>query len=154
LRRMSNDPEPRPRVLVAPLVPLAMAVAAGIAVDRYADPWGTVGWAWVTLAGMAVVLWQRFRCTPWVYAGLLAAAAGLGGGWHHERWSNLAPNDLALGVSEAAQPAWVRGVLRDVPGVRPGDGPVSSATTRAVLDVTSICDGRTWRSASGCAQLV
>ena len=42
--------------------------------------------------------------------------------------------DLAL--AEAPRPAWVRGVLGEVLGKRPGTGPGDPGTTRAVLELT------------------
>src|SRR4051794_23394774 len=105
---MSNGPERRPRVVAAPLAPVALAVIVGIVVDRYADPFGTRVWACITLAGVAVAVASRLRCVL-AYVGLFVAMSALGGGWHHHCWSDLAPDDLALGVSETSQPAWVRG---------------------------------------------
>jgi competence protein ComEC len=53
-------------------------------------------------------------------------------------------------MSDEPRPAWVRGILRDVLGVRPGSPPV----TRAILELTAVRDGPCWRGASGRALLV
>jgi competence protein ComEC len=152
---MSTEAEDRPRrVTVAPLVPLALAVSAGIVIDRYAAPFGTPGWGAVALAAVAVVVaWGHRRERVWA-AALLLAFAALGGGWHHYRWSDLSADDLARGVSEEPRPAWVRGVLSDVSAPRPGDGARDPGSTRALLEVSAVCDGACWRRASGRVQLI
>src|SRR4051794_31092361 len=96
-------------------------MAAGIAADRYAVPRGGEAWGRLALVS-AVAAVAGLRCRP--VAGLLALlalAAALGGGRHHAAWSVVGPGDLARGVDEGPRPAWVRGVLFDVIGVRPGD---------------------------------
>ena len=80
---------------------------------------------------------------------LLLAFGALGGGWHHYRWSDLAADDLSRGVNETPRPAWVRGVLDEVLGFRPGDFPGDPGSTRAVLDLTGFNDGGRWHRASG-----
>src|SRR5437763_40047 len=46
---MDSAAERPPRVLVAPLVPLALAMGAGIVADRFGRPWGTATWAALAL---------------------------------------------------------------------------------------------------------
>ena len=127
-----------------------LALAAGIVADRYGGPWGTAGWGTIALlasAGLGAGLWRRpYAPIPAV----LVVVVALGGGWHHACWSDLAADDLARSVSEQPRPAWVRGVLRDVLGIYPGD----PGLTRAVLEVTAVRDGADWRVASGRALLV
>jgi competence protein ComEC len=134
-------------------MPIALAVAAGIALDRYGAPWSTFSWGTIALAAAAVGLGAWRRGWAWDLA-LLIAFAAIGGGWHHHRWSDVAADDLSRRVSETPRPAWVRGVLREVLGKRPGTGPGDPGTTRAVLELTEICDGQHWHGASGRAQLV
>ncbi|MBV8318942.1 MAG: ComEC/Rec2 family competence protein, partial [Planctomycetaceae bacterium] len=151
---MSTEPRRRPRPPSPPLVPLALAAIAGVAADRYGDPWDTASWGRIVVGAVAVILAGAHR-RGWAWdLALLVAFAGLGGGWHHHRWSDLQPDDLAWSVSETPRPAWVRGVVRDVLGIRPDDGPQGHATTRAVLDLTGFCDGKEWHRASGRAQLI
>jgi competence protein ComEC len=141
---------PASGALVAPLVPPALALAAGIVADRYARPWGTEVWAALALlaaAGVGIGLW---RCRRAGMLALLIMTLALGGGWHHACWSRLDGDDLAWSVPEESRPAWVRGVLCDVLGVHPGEQPI----TRAVLDVASVRDGALWRPVSGRALLV
>lgn len=149
---MSTEAERRPK-FVAPLVPLALAVAAGIAVDRSFEPCGTLTWAALALGSVAaIVVGARKDRRAWDLA-LLAAFVAIGGGWHHHCWSDVAADDLARRVSERPRPAWVRGVVREILGKRPGTGPGEPGATQAVLELTGICDGRRWQPASGRAQL-
>ena len=140
--------------LVAPLVPLAIAVAAGLATDRFVNPWGAPTWgaiALVSASAFGVAAWRRSVVEM---LALLTIALALGGGWHQACWSGLDADDLARSVGEIPRPAWVRGVLHDVSGVHPGVHPGDPGVTRAVLDVTRVCDEGTWRSASGRVQLL
>ncbi len=152
---MSTGAERRPEVRVAPLVPTALAVAAGVVADRFGLAWSTTAWASLALfacAGAAIGLARRRGEVAQVVT-LLVALGALGGGWHHFRWSDLAADDLARGVDESPQPAWVRGVLGEVLGFRPGDLPGEAGSTRAVLDLTGLNDGRRWHRVSGRASL-
>src|SRR4051812_38621205 len=48
---MPDESEPRRNVCMAPLAPLAMAASAGVVLDRFLEPWGTLTWAILALAG-------------------------------------------------------------------------------------------------------
>ena len=133
---------------LAPLVPAALAVAAGVLIDRLAAPWGTATWAAIaaTLAVASAPAGRR----PGGGALLLAASlAAVGGGWHHHRWSDLSPGDPARGDHREGAPAWVRGAIEDVPAFRPGLGRDDLGSTRATLGLSGICDGRVWHPATG-----
>jgi competence protein ComEC len=149
----------------APLFPLLLAASVGIVIDRYADPWGTATWVALALGAGAVALVATNR----ELAGNLAVAVAfgaLGGGWHHFRWSDRAPDDLGASVAETPRPAWVRGVVREALGVRqdepgrygpmPGSGSAvpDASRTRFVVDLTALHDGRGWRPVSGRAMLI
>ena len=64
---MSTEPENRPKqIVVAPLVPLALAVTAGIVLDRYADPWGTSTYGAIALGAVVLILtWARRHERIW-----------------------------------------------------------------------------------------
>lgn len=130
------------------MAPPALAVIAGILVDRFVEPIGTATWAAIalTLAGLAAI---GRRWPGGSRIALLGAFVALGGGWHHHRWSDLAPDDLARGDWSVARPSWVRGVLMEVPEFRPGTRSGDAGSTRTVLAVSGISDGRRWRVASG-----
>ncbi len=144
---MSNDrehgSEPRYRTRVAPLVPMALAMAAGIAIDRYAQPCATTGWAAIALAAAGLGLGLgRGRGDTVAIAVLML---GLGGAWHHARWSDIAADDLALSVPDTPQPAWVRGIVCEMMGIRPGD----PERTRGVIELAAVADRGTWRRTHG-----
>ena len=85
----------------------------------------------------------------------MAAFVALGGGWHHYWWSDLAPDDLARAnwASAGRRPCWVRGVTVEGATFRTGDGgPGDRGSTRAIVALTGINDGRGWRAASGRVQ--
>ena len=131
----------------APLLPLAMAAAAGVVADRGASPCGTTAWA--AIAGALAALAMLGRSRRWGALALLGSWVALGGGWHHSWWSDLAPDDLARAGFGEGRPAWVRGVLVEVPAFRPGLRPHDAGTTRTVLAVTAVRDRLRWRPATG-----
>lgn len=134
------------------MVPLALAVAMGVVIDRFARPWGTPAWvalgAVVALLGVAL---GRFPRLGAVAVGL--AWLAVGAGRHHQSWFDLPPNDLARVVGEEPIPCWVRGVLLDVQGYRPGIVEGQEGLTRAVLEISHVHDKGSWREASGRASL-
>jgi competence protein ComEC len=146
---MVGTTERAPPVLVAPLFPLALAFGTGIVIDRFGVHWPTVSWGVLgLLAALGVIAGLCCRRPP-ASLGVLVLALALGGGWHHACWSDLPSDDLARGLSEEPRPAWVRGMLRDVLGIHPGD----PGLTRAILEITNVRDRGSWRTASGRAVL-
>jgi len=129
-------------------------MASGIVIDRFAEPCGTRAWVElavisVTIAALAVP--RRLLFAP----ALLVALTAMGGGWHHYRWSDMTHDDLAWTVTETPSPAWVRGEVRETLGLRTTEGfgaatdDRAQVTTRFVLDLTEISDGKQWRPVSG-----
>ncbi|WZO98307.1 ComEC/Rec2 family competence protein [Isosphaeraceae bacterium EP7] len=135
-----------------PLAPATLALIAGIALDRFADPLGTAGWAVIALAcGLIVPRLDRRRPRlAWVLA--LAACLALGGGWHHHRWSDRATDDLSVSLGPTPRPAWVRGLILERQGFRPPDAgsrPDDRGSTRLVLELSEVHDRGSWQPASG-----
>ncbi len=151
---------------MAPLAPLALAVGLGVVVDRVAAPWGTSAWAFLALGGLvAAVVSGAAGLSGLGSLAVALAWASLGGAWHHERWSDLAGDDLARTVEAEGwrlgerRVCWVRGVVVDSAAFRPGDdGPNDQGSTRAVVALTAIhggggsAGGSEWRPASGLVQ--
>jgi competence protein ComEC len=148
-----------------PLAPLFAAASLGIVVDRFAGSWATRDWAALALAcaGLAVLTFRRAIVSS---LALVGAFGALGGGWHHSWWSDRVRDDLARTVTEAPQPAWLRGMVRDVLGVRPSERPPfetglapeasgpARVRSRFVVDLTAASDGRRWHPVSGRALMI
>ncbi len=151
--RPRRSPRSR-RFAIAPLAPLVAAGSAGIVIDRFMDPFNRSAWAIIALA-FGVVSVVSVRRALISRLALTVAFLAVGGAWHHYRWSDLDPDDLAWGLSESPRPAWVRGVVREALGLRQTEGfgfgrpPAENVTTRFVVDLTAVTDGGEWRRASG-----
>ena len=150
-----GESELRRKGRIAPLAPLAIAATAGVLADRLAGPMGTFAWAVAAMvgAGFAALTRRSPRVGTWA---IVAAFAALGGGWHHDWWSDLAPDDLARAAWAPGErrPTWARGVLVEAATFREGDdGPRDRGSTRTVVALTGINDGRGWRAASGRVQV-
>ncbi len=151
---MSDDRESCRRGRIAPLAPLAFAVASGVVADRYVGPLGTFAWS-VSALALACVAALAWRLRGFGGLAIVGAFVALGGGWHHYWWSDLVPDDLARApwTSGERRPTWVRGVPVEAATFREGDGgPGDRGSTRTVLALTGINDGRGWRPASGKVQ--
>lgn len=142
-----------------PLVPVVVAVAAGIFVDRY-RPLPIHAWWLATAAGLALwlLLWT-LRRERWAFVALLLSAAVLAGAWHHCRWSLFRDDDVGHFARRAAQPVCLEAIAtasaRLIPA-RPPD-PLESVAggerTRVEVRALAVRDGLRWRSASGTAAL-
>jgi hypothetical protein len=107
----------------SPLVPAALAVTAGVVLDRYfgvplavsllAMAACLVAWL-VTLAGPQ-------RGLPLVY--LAMAGVAFGAAYHHYRRDFYPPDDIGHYAPEEPHPVLVRGVLDEEPFSRPPGGP-------------------------------
>ena len=148
-----------------PLAPLFSAMSLGIVADRFIQPWPTSGWiTLIFVCGAVAALSHRRDIVSSLT--LLGAFGAIGGGWHHQWWWDRDRDDLSWSITETSRSAWVRGVIREALGVRPGDrssggsGFASEASdplrsrTRFVVDLTAISDGRHWRTVSGRAMVI
>ncbi len=141
----------RSLLAVAPMLAPAMAIAAGVVADRCGGGWGATAWAVIAVAGAVLASFKVWggRTT---LIGLVVASFGIGGAWHHRRWTDLTADDLARRFSADDQPvpAWLRGVVVEIPIYRPdSERPNGQGSTRTVVAVTGVCDGLDWSSASG-----
>jgi competence protein ComEC len=151
-RRGPDGDVPKSKSRVAPVALLVIAMAGGIAIDRHTGLIETPSWINLALAALTVSA-LTMRRSAVSTAAVLVSIVALGGAWHHARWNDAPADDLAWGVSETPRPAWVRGTVTELLGLRtsegygPGDSP--RVVTRMVVDVIAVADGRSWRSASG-----
>jgi competence protein ComEC len=147
-----DEPKPPASVRVAPLMPVACAVVAGIAADRYVEPLETANWAVLALGcGTLAIVAARSR---WIgHCVLIVALFALAGAWHHWRWSDLDGDDLARTVGEEPRPAWVRVVVVEALGHGKGSDPDGEGVTRAFVEITAAQTADGWRTASGKALL-
>jgi competence protein ComEC len=137
---------------MAPLVPLVIAAAIGIALDRSFEPFPTLVWYPIaTACGITAFLTLRHASLSTL--AITLAAGAIAGGSHHARWFDLADDDLAATIGETPTPAWVRGVTLECLGIRKsegyGYGSPERITTRFVIEITAVNDRECWRDASG-----
>src|SRR5262245_9623984 len=142
---------------VARFAPLLLAMALGIVIDRYADQFDTSMWITLALGSATVSLLFLYRAgasSPAVFAAIVA----IGGAWHHYRWNDYPADDLSWSVTETPRPAWVRGSIREMLGLRGsegfGPGAPERVSTRMILEITEISDGSRWSAASGRALMI
>jgi competence protein ComEC len=141
----------------APLVPLALAVTAGILVDRVYD----VPPAFSLIAAAAsLLLFAIHALGPQALLRLLYLWMGfvaLGAAYHHVRRHGRDADDVRYLATEVGQPARLRGVIDSPPMLSkevdrdPLRSFARKDTTRYVLSVSAVFDPASgaWRSASG-----
>lgn len=163
---------PRSAPARQPLIPLVVAVAAGIAFDRYFSlPWLTdlsasaagaviFGFFW-SLAAICLLGWWRAATRGARYAvwPLLAAAALTGAAWHHLQWSLYGVHEAARYVGLQLQPVCVEAVALGSPQRVPAPSPTplraipGTERSRLQLRVVQIRDATQWHPASGSCRL-
>jgi competence protein ComEC len=154
-----------------PVVTIVVAVALGIAADRYVPvlcgidfPAG-VSWfvLWWLLSAAALLAWRVSRGAPrdrlavWP---LLFAAAFAGAAWHHARWNLFGQYDSSRYASFAPAPACLEAIADETPQRVPAPRPTplraipGGEQSRLHVKIVRIRDGTRWRAASGDCQLV
>lgn len=154
-----KPPEPAWREFAgAPLVPVALAVTAGLLADRYSDvPLG----AGLLVAVIALVGWLFTRATApqTAFGWLLICSAAAAAAHHHSYRHTIGSNDISACTKDAPAAVRVRGALADEPERfrPPRPNPLLTtqrgATSSCVLDVTSIDGPSGWQPASGRVRL-
>ncbi|MFO0800850.1 MAG: ComEC/Rec2 family competence protein [Gemmataceae bacterium] len=136
----------------APLVPVALAAAIGLVIDRYAVP--PLAGELLT-AGGGVVAWGVSRRAAWLWL----ATAGLAAAHHHTHRAAFAADDIAGFATARPAPARVRGTLDEEPArfrpprADPLVGRPMPAPASTTLAVTAVETSDGWRPASGRARL-
>jgi competence protein ComEC len=143
----------------APLVPAALALTAGIVLDRHAP----VPLAFTLLAAVAcLAAWlctsaSRHRGLPLLYLAL--AGGAFGAAYHHFR-HDLSPDDIAHLATDQPRPVQVRGVLDEEPNYTsaPPHDPLRSLDRReqttGVLQLTHLQQNHAWTEVGGKVRLV
>lgn len=141
-----------PRAIPTPLLPVAIAVTAGIVLDRTVQPsllLTAMGFAGAALAWLSG--WRRRSPSSIVWLWLMAAC--LGGAWHRvSHWP--APNDISRFADEHGQLVRVRGVIWTDPETPPANAqPLysnpSPAHTSLLLRVDHLAHGPDWQPVQG-----
>ncbi len=146
-------------VWIAPLVPVALALTAGVVLDRYAEVPPSFS---LSAAGLALLSWAAARRSvapglALVY--LFVALVALGSAYHHVRRAVYPADDIGWFADIDPRPARLIGRIVEPPIVArvPADDPLRSftptETTATVMQVTRLHDDADWRSASGHVQL-
>lgn len=156
---MPDRPQ-EPPVWSAPLVPVAVALTAGIVADRFLilPVAASIGFSFASL-----ILWFALASSPrkaLAVPCLWLIVAGLGATWHHARYHHVDANDLSRVADREGQPARLRGTLHTAPAFQAGKAdPLRTLptkdSTRFVLQVTHRQDlsSRAWRDVNGLVQV-
>ncbi len=157
VRPLADRPPPR-----QPFLPVAVAGALGIVIDRYGSvPLGLTPLHWwlasTTLLVLATVLrcQRRHRCFA---LALWISFACLGGGWHQVRWNYVARNHLARYATRQSQPVCVEVEIEGpVRQWQPAPDPLRNLPTEprseVLVSAQRLRDGRRWLPVSGSCRL-
>jgi competence protein ComEC len=155
----AKPPEPAWREFAgAPLVPVALAVTAGLLADRYIGvPLG----AGLLVAVIALVGWlfTRAASPQTAFGWLLACSAALAAAHHHSYRHSIRSDDISAFAKDAPAAVRVRGILADEPERfrPPRPNPLLTtqreASSSGVLEVTSIDGLSGWQPALGRVRL-
>ena len=142
-----------------PLVPLALAVALGLAVDRY---WPMGGY-WLALGAASGMAWWiacRRGASRCATGCLLLCCLATGGVWHHAHWRWFAEDEIGRFATLAARPICLEAVATDAPTRRSAPAPTAMRAipqgekTQLQLRATRLRDGDRWRPLSGNVELI
>lgn len=143
-----------------PLLWVAMAMMAGIVVDRYAgSALGGNGlyswWALATFLVLATYLLLRIERARLSAVCLLGSFAALAGAWHHQSWSYLDEHHLARFATVRSQPACLQAIALGraqwTPAPKANPLSVVPEGSRSVIPVSIVAvrDGTDWKRATG-----
>jgi hypothetical protein len=144
----------------APLVPAALALTAGIVLDRHISLPMPVS---LTVAALGLVAWLCTRGSP--HAGLplvylALAGAAFGAAYHHYRRDVYAADDIFHYAKDEPAPVQFRGFLDEEPlrNRAPVDDPLRSlsrgGSTVTILRASEMRRGDNWMSVSGRVRVV
>lgn len=143
------------RLHYQPLLILLAPLCLGAIVDRY---WFGVFSVWLLVSGVALVAWASCWLVRRDALGtgcLVIAVVGVGGAWHHARWSQYFVDDLVSFAESESGPVVVDAVAMDgtkwisAPPANPLAPRQLQGRSRLKLRVIAIRDGSVWRRARG-----
>jgi competence protein ComEC len=141
----------------APLVPVALAGTAGVALDRLIG----VPFAFsVLLGGLALVAFGIWRPSRPGLVYLALAWVALGAGYHHLRRDLYRDDDVGHLAADTPQPVRLRGVLEDEPRRQPAPPPqplrsqAQGPSAATVVAVSHLLEAGRERRVSGRVRLV
>jgi competence protein ComEC len=144
----------------APLLPAALAVTAGIVLDRYFSVPLPMSLLLVVLGAIGWVCAPAGRHSPVPLLALSVCAAAFGAG-HHHAWRHLRwPDDIRQAVGSDPQLVRLRGILLEEPQAAAPKGDLAlrsfplNITSRARARVTALQQGASWRAVSGRVLLI
>jgi competence protein ComEC len=143
------------------MVPIALAVTAGIVVDRYASIPFEFSLILAVAGLMAWICTSRGPNKQAAVAFLVVSAVAVGAAYHHYQRDVYPPNDIGAYASCEARLVRLQGVLEEEPTItwQPHQDelrtiPRTSDPTLAVLRATRLQKGDDWIAVSGRVQLV
>ncbi len=153
-------PAPRPQDLIwqAPLVPVALALTAGIIVDRHFSIPMATSFAWACGLLVATALFMRKSLNFGAVTALAFAIAALGAGYHQWYRESIATNDLRLFATSEGRIARLRGVVQSEPIHTPdiANDPLrtvpTNPITRLAIAAQLLEEHNGWRNVSGVVQ--
>lgn len=106
----------------SPAVPVAVAVAVGILLDRFLEMSFLAWWSFSIVAALvtAAAFTAEFRRTA--TTALLLGCIGLGGSWHHWCWSCTADTDISNWATDRGRLVRLRGKILKAPLVLDAKG--------------------------------
>jgi competence protein ComEC len=154
-------PKPKPPAgpTYYPLVLIVCALTAGITLDRL-YPLAAVAWTLTAVAALCawLAIWS-LRRDRLASALLLASVLAAGGAWHHLYWRLFPADEISRNFDEILRPAVIEAVAVTSPRWVPAPPPTPLRTipqdqrSEFIVRLTAIRDGRTFRPASGWAEL-
>ncbi|MCO6047670.1 ComEC/Rec2 family competence protein [Aeoliella sp. ICT_H6.2] len=163
----NSKPPDRPgRRRRAPLVAVALAVMAGIVLDRGASDraleWPGCGQWWL-LSAVLLAAWLWLRSSGRHLTGsvvVLVAAASLAGGWHHWHWNLFSYDDLGRMATLEPYPCCIQAVANAAPErvAAPPESPYRAIPqgekSQLLITVTRVRNGEHWQPAAGQCELI
>jgi competence protein ComEC len=144
----------------SPLVPAALAVTAGIVLDRLAPTPLAVSLAAALGCLLAWLAAQRGESRGLSLTYLALAAVACGAAWHHYQHDVFRPDDIGWLAPDMPRPVVLRGFLVDEPVRSPAivDDPLRSRdrpeSATALLRVTALRQGDAWQPVTGRVRVV